>query len=122
MAEMKQYVMQSQENGAVLISEDVIATIATNTISDMEGVVGLCIKQGRDLSDVLSKKNRNRGLVISIDQDNAATIDCNVNIEFGQTVVTVAQNIQTAVTAAIESATGIKVNAVNVNVCGIIRQ
>ena len=99
----------------------VIATIASTAICETEGVIGLCVKQGRDLSDVLGKKSRGRGLVITIDENNAASIDCNVNIEFGKTVVSVAQNIQNAVTSAIESATGIKVSAVNVNVCGIVR-
>ena len=33
-----------------------------------------------------------------------------------------AKAVQDAVTAALESMTGVKVNSVNINVCGIIRQ
>ena len=39
-----------------------------------------------------------------------------------QTVITVAKAVQEAVTAAVESACGVKVAAVNVNVCGIARK
>ena len=41
MAENKLYVTQNQENGSVLISEDVIITIVTHAIEEVEGVVGL---------------------------------------------------------------------------------
>ena len=36
MAENKQYITQAQENGTVMISEDVIATIVTHAVVDVE--------------------------------------------------------------------------------------
>ena len=41
MAENKQYITQVQENGTVLISEDVIMTIVAHAVEEVEGVVGL---------------------------------------------------------------------------------
>ena len=41
MAEYKQYITQSQENGNVMISEDVIATIVAHAAQEVEGVEGL---------------------------------------------------------------------------------
>ena len=41
MAESKQYITQIQDNGNVMISEDVIATIVAHAASEFEGVVGL---------------------------------------------------------------------------------
>ena len=38
MAEYKQYITQQQENGSVMISEDVIATIAEHALTEVEGV------------------------------------------------------------------------------------
>ena len=57
-----------------------------------------------------------------IAEDDSLTIDCNINVGYGQSVVTVAQAVQEAINSAVESATGVKINAINVNVCGIIRQ
>lgn len=122
MAENKQYITQVQERGNVLISEDVIATIIENSIKDVEGVVGLSVKPGADIADMIGKKAWGKGIKITIADDNALSVDCNVNIGYGQSVVSVAKAVQDAVTGALESSTGVKVSAVNINVCGIIRQ
>lgn len=122
MADNKQYVTQVQDNGNVMISEDVIATIITNAVAEVEGVVGLTTKPGADIADMFGVKNWGKGLKLNIGEDDSVVVDCNVIIAYGQSVVTVAQNVQTAVTSALESTAGIKVNAVNVNVCGIVRQ
>ena len=50
------------------------------------------------------------------------SISCNVVIYYGHSVVEVANSVQTAVRSAVESMTGVKVQVVNVNVCGIVRQ
>lgn len=122
MAENKQYITQNQENGNVLISEDAIASIVTGAINDVDGVVGLSVKPGADIADMIGKKNWGRGIKITIGEDDTLSVDCNINVGYGQSVVTVAKAVQDAVFAAIESTTGIKVVAINVNVCGIIRQ
>lgn len=122
MADNKQYITQIQESGNVLISEDVIASIVVNAISDVEGIVGLSVKPGSDIAEMIGKKAWGKGIKIVISQDNELSIDCNVNIGYGQSVVTVAKAVQDAVSSAVESTAGVKVTAVNVNVCGIIRQ
>ena len=122
MAENKQYITQQQEHGAVLISEDVIATIVANAVNDVEGIVGLSVKPGSDIADMIGKKNWGKGMKITIGQDDELYIDCNVNVGYGQSVVNVAKSVQDAVTAALQSTAGVKIAAVNVNVCGIIRQ
>lgn len=122
MAENKQYVTQNQEYGTVMISEEVIGTIVSNAVSEVEGVVGLSVKPGADIVELIGKKNWGKGMKITIADNNAITVDCNLIVTYGQAVVTVAQAAQTAITAALESTIGVKVSAVNVNVCGITRQ
>ncbi len=122
MAENKQYITQLQENGSVMISEDVIATIVANAVSDVEGVVGLSTKPGADIAELIGKKNWGKGLKITIAEDDALSVECNIIIAYGQSVVAVANAVQQAVTTALESMTGVKVVAVNINVCGIARQ
>ena len=122
MAEYKQYITQSQENGNVMISEDVIATIVEQAVTEVDGIVGLNVKPGSDIADIIGKKSWGKGLKIVIGEENELTIDCNVNVGYGQSVVTVAKAVQEAVTNALESTAGVKVASVNINVCGIIRQ
>ena len=57
-----------------------------------------------------------------ISEDNSVAIDCDILIAYGYSVVDVADNVQTTIANAVESMTGVKVTAVNVNVCGIARQ
>lgn len=122
MADNKQYITQIQDNGSVMISEDVVATIVSLAVKEVEGVVGLSTKPGADIADMIGKKNWGKGLRIVIADDNALTVDCDIIVSYGQSVVSVASSVQETVFAALESATGVKVNAVNVNVCGIVRQ
>ena len=121
MADNKQYITQVQDHGTVMISEDVITTIVAHTIEEVEGVAGLSTKPGADIADMIGKKSWGKGIKITISEDNALSVDCNINLGYGQSVVVVAKSVQDTVTAALESATGVKVSAVNINVCGIIR-
>lgn len=122
MAEYKQYITQEQENGRVMISEDVVATIVEHALVDLEGVAGLDTKPGADIADLIGKKTWARGLKIQICEDNTMNIGCNVVIYYGHSVVEVAGAVQAAIRSAVESMTGVKVEKINVNVCGIIRQ
>ena len=121
MADIK-YITQEQENGSLMISEDVIVTIVANAVGEVEGMVGLVTKPGADIAEMIGKKNWGKGIKINMAADSTISVECNVNISYGQSVVNVAKATQEAVVTAIESMTGIKVTGVNVNVCGIVRQ
>ena len=122
MADNKQYITQNQENGTVMISEDVIATIVAQAVKEVEGVVSLNVKPGADIVELIGKKNWGKGMKIVIEEDETLTVECNILVGYGQSVVAIAQAVQNTVSTHLDSMTGVKVNAVNVNVCGIIRQ
>ena len=115
MAEFKQYITQIQENGNVMISEDVIAAIVEQALTEVDGVV----KGG---ADVVGKKSWGKGMRIAIAEDNTLTIGCNIIVGYGESVINVAKSVQEAITTAVESVTGVTVTDVNVNVCGIVRK
>ena len=115
MAEYKQYITQVQENGNVMISEDVIAAIVEQALMEVDGVV----KGG---SDVVGKKSWGKGIRIAIAEDNSLTIGCNITVGYGESVINVAKAVQESITMAVESVTGVKVTDANVNVCGIVRK
>ena len=121
MAEYKQYITQVQENGTVLISEDVVATIVAHALSEVDGVGSLGVKPGISVADFATKKNWNKSLKVMIAEDNSIAIDCSLMIRFGYSVVDVAAAVQQAITTNVEAFTGVNVSNVNVNVCGIVR-
>lgn len=122
MADNKQYTTQLQENGVILISEDVIATIVAQAIGEVEGVAGLSQKTGSDIAEILGKKAWAKGMKILIGANNEVSIDCNINIAYGYKVMDVAKAAQNAIAKALDDAAGVTVVGINVNVCGIIRQ
>ena len=122
MAESKQYVVQTLDNGSVQISEDVIADVVVHAISEVEGVVGINTKPGADIAEFIGKKNWGRGLKIAVADDNSVSVDCNITVSYGQNVVNIANTVQNAIINAVKSLAAIQIAAVNVNVCGIIRQ
>ena len=110
MAEYKRYLTQPQENGNVMISEDVVAAIAEHALVEVEGASLL-----RDL------KNWNKGMKILIAEDNSVSVSVNVTVTYGHSVVVVANSVQNVITSAFENMTGVKVAEVNVNICGIAK-
>ena len=122
MAEYKQYITQIQENGNVMISEDVIATIVAHALAEVDGIGSLGSKPGIGVNDFDVKKHWSKSLKILIAEDNNVSIDCSIMVAYGNSVVDVAAAVQQNITASVESMTGVKVNVVNVNICGIIRK
>ena len=110
MSDYKRYITQNQENGTVMISDDVVAAIAEHSLLEVEGATLL-----RDI------KNWNKGIKILIAEDNSVAISINVTVTYGFSVVDVANAVQKAVTASVENRTGVKVSEVNVNICGIAK-
>lgn len=122
MADNKQYVMQTQENGSVQISEDVIAAIVSHAACEVEGIFGVNTKPGAEIVELIGKKNWGKGVIITVNETNSIVIECNLIAIFGKNVVETAKAAQVAIINALESLSGIEINSVNVNICGIIRQ
>jgi len=118
MAEGKKYIEQPQEGGRILISEDVIASIAALAVREVEGVYGLSTTAAFDISTILGKKNLRNGIRVTMDGENV-TISCNLIVKMGEAVMTVAKNVQESIANEVISMTGVHPAAVNVNVCGI---
>lgn len=118
MSESKEYLVQPVEKGTVNISEEVVAAIAALAVSEVEGVYGLSSSFTADIAEMLGKKNMAKGVKLAI-VDEVVTVECFVVITYGYEIPAVAAGIQESVTNAVESMTGLKVAAVNVDICGI---
>ena len=111
MAENK-YITQTQENGSVLIAEEVLVNIISLAVAEVEGAE-LSGKPGI---------NWGKGIKLIIDDENRVTAKCYINVDFNQSVVAIAANVQENVTNALESMAGVTVLGVNINVVGVARK
>ena len=117
MAESKEYLKHEKEFGCVNISEDVVASIAAVSATEVEGVTGLT--SGINLSEIFSsKKTSSKGVKVQI-EENQVTVDLFLSVRYGFVIPTIAAQIQDKVLSAIESMTGLTVTAVNVHVAGV---
>lgn len=111
MAENK-YITQTQENGSVLIAEEVLVNIISLAVAEVEGAE-LSGKPGI---------NWGKGIKLTIDDENRVTVKCYINVAYDQSVVAVAGNVQESVATALESMAGVNVLGVNVSVVGVARK
>ena len=118
MGENKEYVARPAEKGSINISEDVIAIIAANAALETEGVSSLSASLGKDIAELLGKKNISKGVKISVEEDSIK-VDVYLMVKIGYSVSKVGAKVQEAVANGIESMTGFNVSQVNVHVCGV---
>ena len=118
MSENKEYLVQPQENGNILISQEVVASVAALAVREVEGVYGLSMTAGFDISEILGKKNLRKGIKV-VFQDDEVEISCNLIVKMGAEVMTVAKTVQEAIVNEVTSITGCRPARVNVNVCGV---
>jgi uncharacterized alkaline shock family protein YloU len=118
MGENKEYLTHPDEKGSINISDEVVAAIAANAALEVEGVAGLPTSLGKDIAEMLGRRNLSRGVKLLAEEDGI-TLDICINVAYGVSVSEVAKAVQAGITAAVESTTGFSVKAVNVHVCGI---
>ena len=118
MSENKEYVSQTLDQGSIHISEEVIASIVSMAIQDVEGVYGLNTNISSELGKI-AKKNTGKSIRILISEEDEIAIDCYIVVLYGYSVIEVAKAVQEAVSSTVESTTGRRVSNVNVNISGI---
>ena len=121
MADFKGYLVQTEENGSVMISEEVIASIAAVALREVEGVFGLSTGPSLDIGGILGKSNFRKGIVVEFVEDGFE-ISCNLVVKMGSAVMTVAKAVQEAISEEVTNMTGTRPIRVNVNVSGIVRK
>ena len=116
MPENKEYMSHQEELGTIQISEEVVASIASAAVLEVENVTGL---MSANVSDFMGGKNMtSRGVRVEMDGD-AIMVNVFITVRYGCTIGEVAKKAQNAVYQALESTTGYPVSTVNVHVGGI---
>lgn len=118
MSEAREYIKKEQDAGNIQISEDVIASITAAAVREVEGVYGLSGNLGNDIASMLGKKTPGKGVKLVLSEASVA-VECDIIVKFNYPIIEVAKAVQDCVSSAIEAMAGIRVDLVNVNVCGV---
>ncbi|MDR0819566.1 MAG: Asp23/Gls24 family envelope stress response protein [Oscillospiraceae bacterium] len=101
------YVTRAGNDGTVSISEEVIATIAQEALSRVDGA-----------KPVGSTKKNIRGVKVKVVGEKV-TIDAHIQVTYGQSVIDSAKLAQKEIAESVSSMTGLEIEAVNITVNGI---
>ena len=101
MAENKEYMIHQEEDGAIQISEDVVASIASTTASEVEGVSAM---MSANVSDLMGgKKMSAKGVRVEMDGE-AIAVNLFIVVRYGSAIGDVAKKVQQMVRTALAAA------------------
>ncbi|MPM31506.1 hypothetical protein SDC9_78061 [bioreactor metagenome] len=109
---------ETNDGGRIVFADDVVATIASLAVADVEGVSALSGGVVEGITEMLGKKNMTKGVKVEVGTEEAA-VDVSVIVKYGYKIKEVCEKIQLAVKNAIETMTGLKVVEINVFVQSI---
>lgn len=109
----------STENfGIIKISDEVIATIASVAVAEIDGVSGLSVSFVREIAQKFTGKNNTKGIKVAT-VDDETEIAINLTVKYGIKIPEVAWEVQDVVKKNVESMTSLKVSKVNIHVVSV---
>ena len=111
------YITTQTEKGSINISEDVIATIAATAISEVDGIAGMSGSAGQELGELIGVRSIAKGIRIGFEEETVL-VDAAILVQQGRSITAIAEQAQKAISAAVESVTGLH-SVVNVHVNGV---
>lgn len=109
----------NENNGTIKISDEVIATISSVAVMEVDGV---CSLSGNSIAGEIvqkfGKKNSSKGIKISTENDDTV-IDINISVKYGSRIPEIAWEVQENVKKSVESMTEINVSKVNIHIVGV---
>lgn len=110
--------MANESSGTIKISDEVIATITSVAVSEVEGVCGVIGSFAGEIASKFSKKNTYKGIKVSTNE-NETIIDINIIVKYGIRIPEIAWEVQENVKKSVESMSGLSVVKVNIHVVGV---
>lgn len=105
--------------GGLIISEEVIASIAINAAKNIEGVAGFAPHPG-DLKGIFKKSGAPDKFVKVISNENEMIIHVYINLRGGSKIPVVAEAVQQKIKDDIQNMTSRVVSKVHVTIAGIV--
>jgi len=112
-------VKKSKSLGEIVVSEEVIATLAGISAIECYGIVGMASKRATDgLVELLGYDNLSKGVKV-YSHESGVVINLYIIVEYGISISAVGKNVIETVKYNVESIAGINVNKVDITVEGI---
>ena len=109
--------MTVEYQGEIVIAPRVLEVITGIAAAKVDGVHSL---QNKRVADSWSKTSLNKGIYLETDEEGRVTADIYVYLEYGVNVPAVSMDIQRAVKTAVLNYADVQVDAVNIQVNGIV--
>ena len=114
----KVYSIKEDNLGEVNIADEVVTIIAGLAATEIDGVSSMAGNITNELVSRLGRQNLAKGVKVDV-VDGSVTVDVALNIAYGYAIPDISAKVQEKVKTAIETMTGLEVNAVNVRIASV---
>lgn len=115
---MKGYM--SNDNGEIIIENEVIAQYAGHAALGCFGIVGMATISMKDgIAKLLKGDSVSKGVNVTIDEGNNLSIDFHIIVAYGVCISTVCDNLISKVKYTIEEMTNMNIKSINIFVEGV---
>ena len=119
MTEMKQDSLYNNSGiGEVQIANEVVASIAGISASEVEGVESMAGGLANELAGKFGAKNLSKGVKVEV-QDDSAVVELAIVMKYGYNIPKTCEQVQENVAQAINSMTGLTAKQINVRIAGV---
>ncbi|MBQ1242635.1 MAG: Asp23/Gls24 family envelope stress response protein [Oscillospiraceae bacterium] len=120
MAENREYLVHKEDCDSINISEEVLLSIVTKTLSEIEGAGALMnATYTEQIAGQIKGKKPLRGIRVEAKEDGV-NVDVHMTVKYGYSIPEVAEKAQESIAASIGAMTGFDVKSVNVQVGGVV--
>ena len=107
--------------GFIRIASDVFTVLTGDAATSCFGVKGMAVRSVTDgLVHLLKRESMGKGVHITYNNDNTISIELHIAVDQGVNIPVLCSSIMTEVRYKVESATGVKINSVDVYVDSMI--
>ena len=110
--------LEKDESGEVLMSTDVVASIAALAAVEVDGVHSTLGSFTNEIAGKLGVKNLSKGVKAIIENDEVI-LDMNIVMDYGYNILKTCKQLQEKVQQAVESMTGLSVLEVNIRIADV---
>lgn len=119
MAENREYLVHTEDDGSINIAEDVLVSIITKALGEIEGAGTLMnATVTEQLAEQIKGKKALRGIRVEPKEDGIA-LSLSLMVKYGYAIPEVAAKVQESVMSSVAAMTGFTVKSVDVHVGGI---
>lgn len=110
---------EKNQNGELIIADDVIAIIAGISATEAPGVASMAGGWSGEIIARMGIRDLSKGVKIEVDGEQVSVL-LSLNVKYGYSIPEVSADVQEKVAQAIESMTGLRVLDVNIRIAGVV--